>query len=174
MGRTHVRALAPAADAVRGLSSIAFPAPRGAGPFTAWARGAAGARRRIRRTPHPSARAAERHARGRRGAARLLADNNARGADYCGGGYDERKCAVYREDWTDALEGKSAILNKHRIANLRARLGVDAEMRGVASTLRDGLPELAKEISDAERKLAALKRKRDEITTAIREAEGMS
>ena len=47
-------------------------------------------------------------------------------------------------------------------------------MRGVASTLRDGLPELAKEISDAERKLAALKRKRDEITTAIREAEGMS
>ena len=95
-------------------------------------------------------------------------------SDYCGGGYDERKCAVYREDWTDALEGKSAILNKHRIANLRARLGVDAEMRGVASTLRDGLPELAKEISDAERKLAALKRKRDEVTAAIREAEGMS
>ena len=88
--------------------------------------------------------------------------------------YDERKCAIYREDWTDALEGKSAILNKHRIANLRARLGVDAEMRGVASTLRDGLPELAKEISDAERKLAALKRKRDEVTAAIREAEGMS
>ena len=42
------------------------------------------------------------------------------------------------------------------------------------STLRDGLPELAKEISDAERKLAALKRKRDEVTAAIREAEGMS
>ena len=47
-----------------------------------------------------------------------------------------------------------------------------ARRRG--STLRDGLPELAKEISDAERKLAALKRKRDEVTAAIREAEGMS
>ena len=46
---------------------------------------------------------------------------------------------------------------------------------GLGSLLDDvGLPELAKEISDAERKLAALKRKRDEVTAAIREAEGMS
>ena len=51
---------------------------------------------------------------------------------------------------------------------------VSVERARLYGTLRDGLPELAKEISDAERKLAALKRKRDEVTAAIRQAEGMS